>query len=926
MALAQPAIETIERLEVRVATLYSQGKYAEALEPAREALKLREQQYGPDSFEASLSHAALAKLYDALGRYYDEFPHLKRALAIREVVCGPDDLAVAVSQNRLGSLMLSMGRFSRAMELQNAALRTLYRQPRAMYREFAVVQHDIGLIYLAQGDLIDAQREFEVAYDYMLASKGPDDPGTLRTATQLAIVEARQWRLEQAQARLTAILESYERQPSADPLAMATALDSQAQLYQQMGDIDSALGYARRALEMREKQLGRSHPETAVALAHYAVALNWVQRDQEAESLLREALKSLNQGWGRENPETVSAASNLASLLAFHGRYEEALPLERKVLEIRMQLWKRSPEVTTSYNNLATALLWTGEPAQALVLQEQAVKMALDLHGPGSREASLYHNNLALVRLANGDRGGSLLAARLASDHLAALAREVFSFASEPARIAFVDDLDPYAVLAALEQPELLLREALRYKSVVLDSVLEDRRIQAAGGEGVRRTFTITPKEVQAVLPQDTALVEWIRYTGFLPGKEGQLFHPDAREIRYGALILSRDQPVRWVPLAASGADIERLVAESQKLMRGHRVVRAGEDGQLLDDEATSRVVLRDLYDRLWAPIEPDLAGRRVVLSPDGALNTVSFATLLTPQQRFLGEETTLLYVSSGRDLLAPPSPSTRGEALLIGNPDYGATSGDASGARGAAPTAFSPLPYTAVECEAVASVLARRGQRVRTLLGEQADKKALLGLERAPEVLHLATHGYLHPGSSADPPDLWDQDRARRVRGDTLESLDHSGLALAGAGSGSGGLLTAREACLLPLQGTRLVVLSACDSGLGTVGTNNGVVGLRRGFAQAGARNLVMTLWPVADQETSEFMTEFYQRLESLPPALALAQVQGEWLRRWRERGSVTEAAVLAGPFVATFTGAVPSGSSGAEKASAPARKISFK
>jgi CHAT domain-containing protein len=159
-------------------------------------------------------------------------------------------------------------------------------------------------------------------------------------------------------------------------------------------------------------------------------------------------------------------------------------------------------------------------------------------------------------------------------------------------------------------------------------------------------------------------------------------------------------------------------------------------------------------------------------------------------------------------------------------------------------------------------------------------DKRALeevLDQKRAPRILHLATHGFFL--SDMDYTDLVDDTMARGVMGIKELSrptgkkfrienpLLRSGIALAGANTAltkSGfdktvGIVTAEKILGLRLRGTDLVVLSACDTGLGEVQSGEGVFGLRRAFTQAGARSLVMSMWSVPDKETKELMVAFY-------------------------------------------------------------------
>ncbi len=201
----------------------------------------------------------------------------------------------------------------------------------------------------------------------------------------------------------------------------------------------------------------------------------------------------------------------------------------------------------------------------------------------------------------------------------------------------------------------------------------------------------------------------------------------------------------------------------------------------------------------------------------------------------------------------------------------------------------FPRLPGTREEGERVAELLG-----VRPWL-ESAALEARLKERRSPRVLHLATHGFFLNDQERDPNK---ESRALEMIGDEASGIGRlagplpenpllrSGLALAGAQSwldgkalppeAEDGLLTAEDVTGLDLLDTELVVLSACETGLGEVRTGEGVFGLRRAFIVAGARTLVMSLWKVPDEQTRELMIDFYGRvLSGQGVADALRQAQ---------------------------------------------------
>jgi CHAT domain-containing protein len=296
----------------------------------------------------------------------------------------------------------------------------------------------------------------------------------------------------------------------------------------------------------------------------------------------------------------------------------------------------------------------------------------------------------------------------------------------------------------------------------------------------------------------------------------------------------------------------------------------------------------RTLHQAVMAPLQGSLRDvDRIIISPDGALNLIPFAALVEEDDKYLVEHFTISYVTSGRDLIrfrdfepaparAPAPPIIVANPLFNGRrvasravPDTPATT-RAVDARVLDETRhFSALPGTAQEGAALARVL----PDARLYTGAEATE-ALVKALRGPSILHIATHGFfLRPRSEPRPI-------ASRREGavpspsvspamEREDALVRSGLALAGAnqrssGDGEDGLLTALEVAGLDLWGTRMVVLSACDTGLGDARNGEGVYGLRRALVLAGSESQVMSLWQVSDIATRNLMIAFYQRLRS--------------------------------------------------------------
>jgi len=592
--------------------------------------------------------------------------------------------------------------------------------------------------------------------------------------------------------------------------------------------------------------------------------------------------------------------------------------------------------------------------------------------------------NLACLYLDEGDTGQARRFAERAGQGREKVLATVLSFTSEAQRLAFRDSRNPYDLLATVGSAPHIAQTLLRQKGVVLDSMMEDAMLVKEGSdpefdgrvrqvrtakqhlldllvgsprnlseEGLkqraiqreqlqeqvdemerglardlsglgrtRRALAVTTEQVQSQLPATGELVEFVTYEHFLGNHEW--------EGRYGAVLLSRDADPVWIPLGPAKA-INANVRLCQSIVRGE----ASAD-QL-------QRVLQDLHTQAWAPIEARLPSgtQTVVLGPDGALNFVSFATLVAPNGEFVAEKYLVQYVSSGRDLLvAAGKPVDRvGQGIVVfANPQYDSRPAETDTAqvpvRGVPSRlasasdlrdlGFPPLPSTAKEGTVLAGLARDAGWPVTVYSGSEASKGKLYQT-RGARILHFATHGFFLPDQSANSPprnQLRDADvlgLRDLPRADRVNPMYRSGLAFAGAQVTAdawrqgkevpaevNGILTAAEVSTLDLRGTWLVVLSACDTGSGDSLPGEGVLGLRRGFVQAGAQNLLMTLWPVLDEESAQFMGDFYGRIlkQNISPARALAETQREWLKRLRGEQGLLHAVRVAGPFVLTSQG----------------------
>jgi CHAT domain-containing protein len=429
-----------------------------------------------------------------------------------------------------------------------------------------------------------------------------------------------------------------------------------------------------------------------------------------------------------------------------------------------------------------------------------------------------------------------------------------------------------------------------------------------------RLTPEIHPRErllaarLQAVgrcLPPDTSLVEYVRspLRGFLAlPYQGE---PDTSSLHYLAFA---------TPGSSNGVSLIDL-GEAEPIDRLVKDFRAGVTGQT-EPRDLSRVAGRGTWDAgapagecLRAAVFDPLAGalgtsRRLFLASDGDLNRLPFEVLPLADGRHLLDAYRISYASVGRDVLRFQARSGRQPAapLVAADPDFDLTAafalpsatqvmGPLSRDLGNRRFHFLRLPGTRAEGERIARRLG-----VQPQLGGAALEGRLKAC-RSPRILHLATHGFFLPDQPRDLNQLGrnleligvgETPGLGRLSGPGMEDpMLRSGLALAGANTflrgaalpaeAEDGLLTAEDVAGLDLLDTELVVLSACETGLGDVHVGEGVFGLRRAFIVAGAKTLVMSLWKVPDLATAFLMDRFYDNLltRGLDRDLALSEAQ---------------------------------------------------
>jgi CHAT domain-containing protein/tetratricopeptide (TPR) repeat protein len=901
------------------------GPYARAEPLYRQALEIWKKALGADHPNYALYLNNLADLYLALGDYARAEPLLRQALEITKKALGTDHPHYARSFNSLAALCLAMGDYARAEPLLRQALEITKKALGADHPHYAFSLDYLAELYEHMGAYARAESLYRQALEIRKKALGADHPDYAGSLNSLAALYEDMGDYARAEPLCRQALAIRKKALGADHPNYAGSLNNLAALFRAMGDYARAEPLHRQALEIRKKALGTDHPDYAGSLNNLA-ALHWQLGDYaRAEPLLREALAIRKKALGADHPGYAKSLNNLAVLYQEMSAYARAEPLFREALAI----WKKArgadhPHYAAALTNLVVLYCAMNDYARA----EPLIIEALETTSRFTRDASSVLGERQLLRLYQSQRGaldGCLSMSRGTGARPADLYRHVLDWkgAAEARRAEDrlargQPELGPsLAQLAqargqlanlAFRPPPAGQAETWRQQLDKLRAVKEDLEAdlarRSAGYHRQKQVERLRPDEVAAALPAEMALVDFLEYTHYSPSKGGK--GPLQEERRLLAFVLRRGRPVALVSLGEA-----RTIDESVRSWR--RALGARQGGAL-------QTAAAELGRRVWEPLRPHLGDARTVLiAPDGFLSFFPFAAL--PGSRpgsYLIEDLALGYVASGRtavEALADPSgPAGRG-LLAVGDVNFQADPGQPgpsarppSGVPLVAQRAgFRPLPGTGPEARRARELFhAAFADQPAELLTKAEPTEA--ALKRRLDgghwrVVHLGTHGFFEsPARVAalraavrreDPSALLlKADKPSEGDLDFALTLLRSGVVLAGGGRDPGaglpdpaaeaparedGILTAEEVQALDLRGTELVVLSACETGLGELEYGQGVLGLQRAFQAAGARAVVASLWKVEDAATSVLMEQFYVNLwdQKLPRLEALRQAQ---------------------------------------------------
>jgi CHAT domain-containing protein len=871
--------------------LHRQAKALEKANRLQEAAKVREKMVeklkkvlGPDHETTVDEMNNLAMFYAALGQYARAAPLLERSLSFREAKRGKNHLDVAAAVYNLAMVYREMGQYARAERLYLRSLAIYEAKQGRDHTDVASILNGLAGLYSDMGQTTKAIRLQKRCLAIREARLGKDHPDLAESLQNLALLH-----------------HTLEQYASAEPLYL-------------------------RALKIMEDRRGKGHLDVASILNNLGTLSHDMGQYEKAEPLYLRSLKIKEAALGKDAADVARSLNNLALLYQDMGRHASAEPLFRRSLAIwESKVGKDHPTLGTALNNLGKFCAATGDTRRAASLFDRARRgarhhVATVLPAlPEAERADFFRNTEArsgmewALSLGLAHRDNEDLAARSATWLLNGKALDQESLASSV--LLTQQSSDPAlkqlaARLGAVRQR--LARLALAtpasgQEKQHLAQIEELTTQEQALGKQLRQSGSkaaapawIDLADVQRALPAEAVLIDIALFRTYdfkaPSGKPWQKAH-------YAAWVTPQAGPVRLVDLGQADK-IDQAIQKVRVAMQGagKRIQADGEESA----EKSLRAHLEALSNLVLTPLLPHVGkAKRWLVSPDGNLWLVPFEALTLKGGAYAVEKHQLSYLISGRDLLPGAAAKVKPAApLVLADPDFDLDPARAS-ASAPRPSRKAPeggtralsgglslgrvlrLRGTAAEARAIAPSLERyAGVAPRVRTGERA-LEGVVKAARSPRVLVLSTHGFFLPDQAGPPHEKGKPEAARKWENPLLRC----GLLLAGcnnaakATTGDDGVLTGLEVVGTDLRGTELVVLSACETGLGEVQKGEGVSGLRQAFQLAGAQAVVSTLWQVPDKQSARLMALFFENLsKGMSKAEALRAAKLKLIEERRE------------------------------------------
>ncbi|MEZ4918428.1 MAG: CHAT domain-containing tetratricopeptide repeat protein [Saprospiraceae bacterium] len=883
---------------------YYAAQYAEAVPWYLESLEIREKVIGKETAAYAQTQYNLAVVYNILGKKEEAIELLQETLRTREKVLGKKSQAYAWSLSSLANIYASAGSFDQAesmfLEAKSIRLELLGTE----HWEYASSLGDLSKIYIQKGDFKKAEEYSLQTRDVLEKTFGKDHPNYAYSLNALGSLYETIGNLEKSCTYYEEGKAIYENVYGRESYKYAGALSNLSNIYSRLGRRAEAEAGFKESIEIRAKILGTEHPEYATSINDLGVFYYDGQEFEAARDLFEQSRAIREKVLGTDHWQYGMVMSNLGNVYSELGEQEKARACFKVALAINKRIYgEKNPEISILLNNMAAFEMRYRNYPEAETLQQQVAAIDYELLIRGIQHLSedemlmylkrfifLQRQFLTFGVVTQRDQSidlcydnilfykGFLLQARQKMNRLAKQnpkSSELYkNYQSLQQQLSaeYTSSNSSQELITALEEETNRAEKEMARAVSGFDKVIQQVKWQ----------------EVKSALAPGEAAIEFVHFQNFA--------EHDKDTIKYVALILRPEWTHPKMIWLCDELDLKQAIESAARN-------KSFELNQLYQNTGEG-----SLYQLVWEPLEDELKGvKQIYYAPSGMLHRLNLSAIHSNEVSVMADRFDMKMLGSTRQLVLEESAKMQNnEMVLLGGLQYepgsqvekNTTAVDVTSSHRGNPYELPEeslrggdwkfLPGTEQETGALSKIALSNGWNVQLLSGTSGTESAIYAMSEqqiaSPRVLHFATHAFFFP----DPDELAaPENEGASAFKLSQEPMLRSGLILSGANArwrgesdvpaANDGILTAFEISQMDLSNTELVVLSACETGLGAIQVNDGLYGLQRALKAAGVRYIIMSLWQVPDQQTSLLMTTFYtnwlEKKQTIPDAFHNAQ-----------------------------------------------------
>lgn len=828
--------------------------------------------YGENYYATAKAKEVLAMVYQKRGNNAKSIATYKEALAINTKIFGEVSKHTASAFSNLGTVHEEMGNFAEAEVYLQKSVDIRKKVYGDNHPDYAISLSNLALVYIYESKYKEADEALIKALDIYIKSGLEETSNFINIINNIAFMASRHGQLGEAKKIYLQLLAILEAKGDKTSSSSYTVLNNIAANCLNEENYDEAITYGLKARAHARKYQGQKTLEYIKSTSNCMLAYKNKKDNENADLLANELLPLCKEVMGEESSIMGTIYLNVSLLENQKNNPVLAFDYLNKSLHITFASFKRNFYTLSEKEKLN----WWQDEAFVFPLLPSLLMQFPQL--AKSETGNLANVQMQLKSFVLNDASSTLRKARTSNN------------------TALNKVLDKWQLNRAIISKQLSLPVAERiYKTDSIENVANELEKaisqQATGLIKVKQKNEVTWQTVQSALKENEAAVEFISFPFYRESKFTDTVQYAAIVIRKNEqphfVLLGTEQQIGW---CLTGGKLDGKQTRVNSLYRSS--IKGASNETFAGDS---------LYSILWKPLMPYLQGINTVsYSPDGLLHKVAFHALPVAKDKLLIDEYRLQEYTSIRQIAEQSSQDTKwNSAYLMGNADFNTlpvtnTKEEIVSTRSNSVhsnDSWVSLPGTEKEISTLQPLFSSKGISVSATSGINAtEEKFKLLNNHSPSLIHLATHGFFLPN-----PKIKKQSGAVVTSDENNYALQEnplmrSGVIMAGANKAwagqkipantEDGIVTAYEIAQLNLNGTMLVVLSACETALGDLQGNGteGIFGLQRAFKIAGVKNLIVSLWQVPDKETAEMMGIFYKNmLDGITVREAFYQTQKE-------------------------------------------------